>query len=292
MARSQQQFGGPWTREKLEILRHYLDAYTTALKNQPFDLVYVDAFAGTGYCEIQGNNADVFADYTTSETQAFLDGSARIALGIDEKPFDKFVFIEKDATKCRDLDKLRLDHSKRTIQIIPGDANEALRQWCQEQDWRKQRAVLFLDPFATQVKWETIQIVAETKSIDTWILFPVGAIQRMLPNDRSPDRIDVKWKDRLDVIFGSPDWCEAFYTKEVRQHLFGQEEVDHKIATAEVMLDYFIRRLGEVYAGVCNSYRVLKNSRNSPLFGFCFAVGNPKGADIAIRIAKHIVEKM
>ena len=32
-------FGGPWTQEKLQILSLYLDAYTTALKNQPFRLI-------------------------------------------------------------------------------------------------------------------------------------------------------------------------------------------------------------------------------------------------------------
>ena len=38
------QFGGLWTIEKLEILECYLDAYTTALKNKPFGLLYIDAF--------------------------------------------------------------------------------------------------------------------------------------------------------------------------------------------------------------------------------------------------------
>ena len=41
-------FGGSWTQEKLNILRGYLDAYTTALKDQPFKLIYIDAFAGSG----------------------------------------------------------------------------------------------------------------------------------------------------------------------------------------------------------------------------------------------------
>lgn len=41
-------FGGSWTHRKLEILRLYLDAYTTVLKNQRFRLIYVDAFAGEG----------------------------------------------------------------------------------------------------------------------------------------------------------------------------------------------------------------------------------------------------
>ena len=42
------QFGGDWTVHKLNILECYLDAYTTALKKQPFDLVYIDTFAGSG----------------------------------------------------------------------------------------------------------------------------------------------------------------------------------------------------------------------------------------------------
>lgn len=291
MAQSQQQFGGTWTEKKLEILRLYLDRYTTALKKQQFGLVYIDAFAGTGYRQVETEHAVLFADYATAETRAFLDGSARIALEVRDKSFDRLVFIEDDPAKCDELAKLHREHANRSIEIIPGDANLALTKWCREQDWSGQRAVLFLDPFATQVRWETIRIVAETKSIDTWILFPVGAIQRMLPNDRLPEHIDPKWQARLDAIFGPSDWHQAFYKKEVREGLWGEQEFDRKVANAEVILDYFISRLDKIYTGVCNSYRVLKNSCNSPLFGFCFAVGNPKGADIAIRIAEHIIVK-
>ena len=32
-------FGGAWTLKKLDILESYLDAYTTALKRQPFKLM-------------------------------------------------------------------------------------------------------------------------------------------------------------------------------------------------------------------------------------------------------------
>ena len=45
---AQMSFGGQWTLEKLGILKRYLDAYTTVLKNQSFRLIYVDAFAGEG----------------------------------------------------------------------------------------------------------------------------------------------------------------------------------------------------------------------------------------------------
>ena len=40
-------FGGQWTQEKLQILRQYLDAYTTAMNQNTFRLTYVDGFAGS-----------------------------------------------------------------------------------------------------------------------------------------------------------------------------------------------------------------------------------------------------
>ena len=39
---------GPWARQKLDGLEAYLNAYTTALKKQRFELVFIDAFAGAG----------------------------------------------------------------------------------------------------------------------------------------------------------------------------------------------------------------------------------------------------
>ena len=39
---------GPWAKEKLEALQRYLDFYTKVLKNQPWDTIYVDAYAGGG----------------------------------------------------------------------------------------------------------------------------------------------------------------------------------------------------------------------------------------------------
>ena len=32
--------------------------------------------------------------------------------------------------------------------------------------WKDNRAVLFLDPYATEVQWETLEAIAKTKSID------------------------------------------------------------------------------------------------------------------------------
>ena len=51
-------FGGEWTKTKLDIIEKYLNAYTTALKDKPFKLMYIDAFAGTGQVEIPKDDAE------------------------------------------------------------------------------------------------------------------------------------------------------------------------------------------------------------------------------------------
>jgi hypothetical protein len=74
-------FGGPWTEEKLDRVTRYLQAYTTALKNQPFQLMYIDAFAGTGYraSKRKGQTVRGFFPQMTE----LVKGSARRALDVD-----------------------------------------------------------------------------------------------------------------------------------------------------------------------------------------------------------------
>lgn len=137
-------FGGPWTQEKLHILSLYLDAYTTALKNQPFRLIYLDAFAGEGSWH-PGSVYDT--DY--DDFRELHAGSPRIALDITDKPFDKFLFIEKDPQRCESLRKLHSEFPRRCIEILNEDANVALPVFC-ENLRTHDRAVVFLDPFATE----------------------------------------------------------------------------------------------------------------------------------------------
>jgi|WetSurMetagenome_2_1015567.scaffolds.fasta_scaffold293415_2 three-Cys-motif partner protein len=62
-------FGGGWTQIKLDVLEKYLSAYVTALKNKQFELLYIDAFAGTGEVTTKSGSGEP------------IDGSAKIALG-------------------------------------------------------------------------------------------------------------------------------------------------------------------------------------------------------------------
>lgn len=286
-----QLFGGDWTEQKLAILRAYLHAYNTALKNKPFTRIYVDAFAGTGY-RVQRQNQfqmpDIFAESNDPESQELLKGSAKLALEV-EPPFHRFVFVETDAAKISELQALKTKHPEKAdqIDIVRADANEFLQDYCAKQDWRQHRAVLFLDPFATEVVWTTVQAVAATKAMDVWILFPLMAVNRLLAKD-----VSKSFRNRLDAIFGTTEWFERFYRTTQEGDIFGQSlETVRKACDFKGIGDFYAERLKAVFAGVAAQRCVWDNSRDSPLFQFFFAAGNEKGAPIAVRIADYLLSK-
>ena len=284
-------FGGDWTEKKLKILADYLSRYNTALKNQTFTRVYIDAFAGTGYREKQEKAFAVpglFAEIQEEEPQRFLKGSAKRALEV-EPPFDKYIFVESDRDNVEHLEHLRQEHKDKTtaIEVVEGDANNFVRQYCKKQNWRSVRAVLFLDPFATQVEWGTIEAVAATKAIDLWYLFPLMAVNRLLAKDPSK-----ACRERLDAIFGTVDWFKAFYRTKKVPRFFGPSEVVQKACDFEGIGKFFLERLRGIFVGVAETPKVFPNSRGSPLFQLFFAAGNAKGAPIAVRIADHLLRNI
>ncbi|RLB93216.1 MAG: hypothetical protein DRH50_08310 [Deltaproteobacteria bacterium] len=292
-AQQSQLFGGSWTEEKLDKLQRYLLAYKTVLKNQPFTLIYIDAFAGTGYREIvNGGSADgqLFTELAESEPQRFLDGSVRIALKVDP-PFDEYVFIEASEKRFSELPKIEEDFPQLAsrIQLIKGDCNDRLQELCNTRDWNYHRAVLFLDPFGMQVEWNTIEAVAATKAIDVWILFPLGvAVNRMLTRN---GEIPKPWRSRLDRLFGSDKWFEEFYEEKVTSTLWGDKRRLEKVANFRRIAYYYMEKLEKVFAGVADNPIQLRNSKGVPLFLLCFAAANPSGARVAIKIAQHILGK-
>lgn len=286
MKNQMQIFGDFWTEEKLAILKKYLSAYTIALKNQPFNLIYIDAFAGTGYRELRKDEhgtSSLFDEINDEDSQKFLDGSTKISLQI-KRPFHEYIFVEKIAKKVTELERLKKDFSDRQIQIVNDDANSFLIDYCEKQNWQNNKAVLFLDPFATQVKWSTLEKVAKTGSIDLWILFPLMAVNRLLAND--PGKI---YYDKLNDIFGTNDWFERFYHTEQKEDLFGQpiEDIQKKCNPVEIG-SFFNTRLAEIFNYVADCPRILYNTKRSPIFQFHFA----SSVNVALKIAGDILGKM
>jgi three-Cys-motif partner protein len=284
-------FGGSWTEDKLERVRRYLVEYAKIMRKRRYRFAYVDAFAGTGYRtaeEPDPEGVQLFPELSESEARGFLDGSARIAL-LSEPRFHEYVFIERRKARCEELGLLRKDFPDKAddIKIVREEANGYLRKMCAETDWSGQRAVLFLDPYGMQVEWQTLVAVASTRAIDLWLLFPLGvAVTRLLVRDGDiPD----SWGTRLDKLFGTHEWFEAFYTTEIQPGLFGNESHTERVADAERIGQYFVERLAGIFPGVAKNPLTLRNSTNVPLFLLCFATANPIAVGTALRIAEYIL---
>jgi three-Cys-motif partner protein len=293
-----QLFGGDWTERKLDALDQYLRAYGKALSKTNFKRVYIDAFAGTGYREQKVSTVEVppsiFEDdlLAAPESQRFLDGSAMIALRV-EPAFHSFIFVESDDAKVSELEKLKTEFPAlaSSIDVRAGEANATIRDFCKTWDKRGTRGVLFLDPFGMQAEWSTIEAIAATECIDTWILFPFAANRLMT---KSPNDIPAAWRDRLDKLFGTKDWEKQFYKEKTLVDIFhGDMTVIEKNLTLQGLGAYYNERLRTVFPKVAPNPRVLRTSGNKPLFLLCFAASNRgNGGDIALRIAQHILDKI
>jgi three-Cys-motif partner protein len=289
----QRLFGGDWTEEKLRRIEKYLSAYTTALSQQRFRTAYIDAFAGTGYRQLKQEQRPLelmFPEFTEQDAQAFLQGSAQKALQAEPR-FDKYIFIEQEESRFNELQKLKdkFPEVAEDIILVNADCNAYLQDLCWNRNWRSNRAVLFLDPFGMQVEWKTIEAIAHTQAIDLWLLFPLGvAVNRLLRRD---GQIDETLRKKLDTLFGTTDWFDAFYESETIQTLFGEEARLRKVVGLEQIGQYFVARLKTVFAGVAEKPLPLYNSRNIPLYLLCFAAGNPSGAALAVKIAQDILGK-
>ncbi len=292
------QFGGEWTKEKLLRLQKYLKAYTTLFngneKARKLHFMYVDAFAGTGSFQKPQSHvigqADIFSD-DVPEVEEFLKGSARIALEIDP-PFREYIFVERNPEYAQQLQQLKNEFASRKIKIINEDANSYLLQWCQSTNWKKARAVVFLDPYGMEVEWEVIEALARTKAVDLWYLFPLGiAVNRLLTRSGLPPE---PWAERLTRIFGTEDWRDTFYRSQTQLTLpFSSDDETQlkKDAHFYDILMFFVQRLKTVFVEVASNPLILRNSRNNPLYALCFAASNPKGAKTALEIAEHILGK-
>jgi three-Cys-motif partner protein len=283
----QHQFGGPWTIKKLEVVRKYLAGYTQALKNQPFRRYYIDAFAGTGDRTTIVKPQRFKPFFEPTELDEVIKGSARVALEIDP-PFHGYVFIEKRQRRSSSLQQLKAEFPARQIEVLTEDANDAVQRICRDWSWRSNRAVLFLDPYGMQVSWETLSVVARTKAIDTWILYPVGmGLNRLLTRS---GQISAEWQQTIDRSLGCSNWRTVFYRERFVSNLFGDPSVERvKVAGTKEFQTFFLDRLRTIFEAVAPEAVPLLNRRGQVMYLLCFACGNPRGADIAMRIARSVM---
>ncbi len=288
-------FGGQWTEVKLSILRDYLNFYTTALKNKYFDLIYIDAFAGTGEREQKIEAAPILNEEEEIQIKA---GSVRIALETTP-PFSSYHFIEKKPSHVERLKQVIAEpkYKDLKINVYQGDANEKLQEIISQQFQQKnKRAVLFLDPYGLSVEWKVLEAINSTQRVDVWFLFSLSGLYRNASLDF--EKIEDYKKECINQIFGSAEWQRIFYTNEYQPaqgDLFGlapttTNKINRTAAVPELEA-YVYQRLSSLFHYV--EKPVALPRIGGQLFSLFLCVSNPneKAVALARKVAQHIIQK-
>jgi three-Cys-motif partner protein len=270
-----------------------LDFYTKVLKNQSHwcrGTIYVDAFAGSGRAKIRRQKGDAATAGLFDEIEPFADpeadeyvrGSPRVALDLANR-FTRYVFIERDANRAAELEKLRDEYGTEfSIEVRQGPADDVLDDLLRGDLGRNDfRSVVFLDPFGMQLSWSMIERLAQTKGIEVIINFALGmAIQRTLP--RSAD-IPEGWRETLDRFFGTPAWFDQVY--EEFNDLLGRKTRKRQ-DSGRRLLEWYRSRLKAAFGHVSTA-RLIRNTKGGHLYYLIWAGPHRTG----LKGAQHILGK-
>ncbi|MDP3297305.1 MAG: three-Cys-motif partner protein TcmP [Thermodesulfovibrionia bacterium] len=247
---------GEWSEIKLKCIHSYLGAYSNILTRAGYkEYYFIDGFASTGFCK-------------SKQTSKTIRGSATLALTVNP-PFSNYFFIELDANKVKELEKLKTLFSRLKVEIFPGDCNIEIATVLQKIG-DNTPFIALLDPQAGDLFWDTIQKISEKNKAELLINFPFGmAINRYMPLVEGK-AIDSEMRDKLNKIFGTEDWGPIYYERKKGTITASQAR--------EKYLDIYLiglKKLGFRYYAVKN----LKNSKNVHIYYLIFASRNRKGLE-------------
>lgn len=256
---------GYWTSGKLDVLRDYLNAFTTTTKNRASERIHLDLFAGG-------------LDNSDRVTCEAVQSSAQIALSIDDPPFTRLRFFEI-ADKAQDLESaLIAEHPDRDIKVYPGDCNEqlgyALRK-LEHLSWAP--AFAFIDPNCLEAKWSTLEQLSTFRKkgkIELFILFSPQMFSRLLPV--AGKRMRPEDKTAIDEVFGTQDWLDIY-----------QRRVDDLLTGGEAREEYLnlMRWRLETELGYKWTHPLeLNNTQGGSLYYMIFATSHQAGD----RIMRHL----
>lgn len=274
-------FGGAWTEVKLDAISDYCQFFNKVLVGQPsadrpFQRWYFDGFAGSGTRRVELSTGGLLEGRLVEIETHDLAGSVLKALEVDP-PFHKLAFIEGNLGRFRSLEAIREANPERGIVCYRGDANEKLKQIFSSSPWSDQsegrgscRGLCFLDPYGMNVDWATLKLLADTRSVDVWYLFPLEAVSRQLAGNL--DRVDQHKQRRLDEVFGTATWRDDLYKVETTQDLFAET-----ITTSTRQFDrgqierYAQSRLRTIFAEVSEPLPLLRDSSRQLFSLFCLS---------------------
>jgi len=284
---TQDAFAGRHTQEKLDAIEEYIGKFITVLKRQKYELIYFDAFAGTGEIPVANNNE--VSLFEIEDVNKIIEGSAERAL---KYPFDYYYFVEKNESKFRELfARYGSLASEKNIQFLHGDANFHLKNFVEKFDSRRFRAIVFLDPFGNQIPMDTLKLLASKPGIDVWYLFPAGlGVDRQIGKN---GEVYFEHEKSLDRLLGDGDWRKVLITEISEPDLFGENRTTKfKQSDPDEITKYMINKLKDVFEGRVLSDWLPLGGNNRHWYSLLFMWSNSsESAKVAERIAKGVLKK-
>lgn len=284
------EFGGQWTRDKIEIFMKYVPAYLTIMNEYApkfnWELLYFDGFAGSGAI-LSESEEQVGDEY------ALVEGVAtRILRETNPCRFNYYYFVEKNpvnAQKLKELISKEFPNIESAVRVVSGDFNKEIRrvtkrmQELENEGGKKIKALVFIDPYGMSVEWESIASM-KGLGIDMWMLVPSGVgANRLIP--KNFDKIDPMWFRRLSQFFGIEIEELKAYFYSAQQNLFGEEMVKES-DTIKRIHKLYEKRLLTIFQFVSSAF-IMENSKGSVMYHFLLASNNAT----AVSIANDIIGK-
>jgi three-Cys-motif partner protein len=292
-------WGGPWTEKKLIAFQNYVIAYLTIMNKNPYwETIYFDGFAGSGERGEIENPLYLKLELDEVEEKVYQGAVERLAKLIAPHRFNYYYFIEKDNSAAQAL-KTRTEGlhgnqpGKRIYRI--GDCNEQLQLLANtlkktktpSSTAKKYAALIFLDPFGMQIRWQSIADLANTRS-DIWILLPTAVIVNRLLDKKG----ELKSAKLLEHFFGigEEEIRKHFYVPTGQHALFDNSNTHYAKVSDPItkIAELYIKNLGSIWKHVSKRPLRLNNTKGAPLFHFVFASNNPNAMKIADDIIKNI----
>ncbi|HUV94088.1 MAG TPA: three-Cys-motif partner protein TcmP [Anaerolineae bacterium] len=253
---------GRWVAVKLDYLRRYLNAFTTAMRDHWPAMHYIDLFSGSGKCR----------DRNTENVHL---GSPLIAITATH-PFTHYCFVDKDAKYIAALrERCRASPVGHRVECIAADANQAAHTVVDRIRALQPRGggslnLAFLDPAGLQLHWDTVTVLSRIRRVDLIIYYPhLGLNLNMKKAVSSPGETAV------DRFFGSAEWRSIYEDWERK----GRPKGLHRS-----LIDLYKRKLmllgySEVLRGSdLRDEPLIRSSRTrAPLYYLLFASKHPLG---------------
>ena len=272
------QFGGNWTKKKIEILVEYAKAYLTIMRKYPYwKLLYFDGFAGSGLI-LKNRKANI--DVTI--------GAAIRIIEIDSpRAFDNYYFVEKNNRRAKSLERLiKSNFPVKNIIIKSEDCNFKLKEMSKFLSTKKgksYRVLAYIDPCGMQLEWLSLVELAKA-SIDIWILVPTGlGVNRLLKKNGD---ISDTWLKKLVSFLGlqEEEIKSYFYKEETDYTLFGEEKhLKKEVDAINKSALLYQERLNTVFQYVTQPF-ILKSTQGNIMYHMFMASNNKTAQKIANEI--------